>query len=477
MASVVAERRGLQLPNVDAPSPTRLRRTRTAFLMLCGYLLSQSFMIPLRAVGPSWALWPSLSDVFAGLMVLYYAANYRYFRRISPANSRILQGLMLILAGTFSVLLVTYTASSVTLMSGSTRAGNFGIFELYRLVQFTLIFRVAAGIPFTPKRLRMLSTSVGAALLIAVGALAGTYSSVIRTSMLVAHLPSDFNTAGPWAYLANTQLPDVGTIGYNHGYTAVQIVMLVGLYLSLQVRQDRLVEVIYLLVGLGGVFLTGSRAGLVAIAILTAAYFLRKPSKLIIATALSILLLLGVGGMANRFDVDLNRTYERDTALAQPLDPQHLSGRQDIWHQALAFVQADPTRWMIGAGPGSAAQLDTNAHMMILHVVVETGIVGLTVFGWLAYTVLRLLRKQKSYTRPLLWVSVALLISSLTQETFYPIPAFGHFLGFYLCSLAIALSAGPGVSASQRQQRTLDRRQLDARNHRNAVLQLGADAR
>lgn len=37
-------------------------RTRILFVGLCAYILSQGFTIPILPVGPSWAIWPLLSD-------------------------------------------------------------------------------------------------------------------------------------------------------------------------------------------------------------------------------------------------------------------------------------------------------------------------------------------------------------------------------------------------------------------------------
>ena len=314
----------------------------------------------------------------------------------------------------------------------------------------------------TPKRLGKLSKAAGAALIAVLISLAGTYSSLIRTSWLVALLPSDFNTAGPWAYMAHTQLYDVGTIGYNHAYTAIQIMMLLSLYMTLQARENRTLVVVLLLMSLGGVFLTGSRAGMAAMVLFVAAYFIRKPGMLAIAVVLTVFLLVGAGSLIDKLDINVSQTLHREAALSNPLDPGNLSGRQGIWLLSLAFVKVDPLRWAIGAGPGSAAQLGTNAHMLFLHIVLESGLIGLSIFGWVTYNVLRRLRRQGAVARPIFWVTVAFLISSLTQETFYPLPSFGHFLGLYLCSLAIILNTG-------------GRRQPRAGNHRNPVLQLRAN--
>jgi hypothetical protein len=102
-----------------------------------------------------------------------------------------------------------------------------------------------------------------------------------------------------------------------------------------------------------------------------------------------------------------------------------------------------PIRWVLGTGFGTAVDADPvlhqDAHMLPLQIIIETGVIGLIVATYLFSTILRYLYVSEVGFKPLFWATVALLIGSLTQETFYPVPALGHFIGFYLCSVAIAL--------------------------------------
>ena len=77
--------------------------------------------------------------------------------------------------------------------------------------------------------------------------------------------------------------------------------------------------------------------------------------------------------------------------------------------------------------------------MLPLHIILETGIVGLLMFFLLFSNILKCLYQNESGTKPVFWVTVCLLIGSISQETFYPVAALGHFLGFYLSSVAIVL--------------------------------------
>ncbi len=75
--------------------------------------------------------------------------------------------------------------------------------------------------------------------------------------------------------------------------------------------------------------------------------------------------------------------------------------------------------------------------MLALHIIVESGLCGFTIFAALAVWVMRRLWRYDTYSRPIFWGSMALLFSSLTQETFYPVPALAYFLGVYVIVLAI----------------------------------------
>jgi hypothetical protein len=68
----------------------------------------------------------------------------------------------------------------------------------------------------------------------------------------------------------------------------------------------------------------------------------------------------------------------------------------------------------------------------------ETGIFGLLFFFFLFRALLQGLWKSGIMGQSLALVSLGLLVASLTQETFYPVPAAGSFLGVYLALCGIA---------------------------------------
>jgi O-antigen ligase len=86
------------------------------------------------------------------------------------------------------------------------------------------------------------------------------------------------------------------------------------------------------------------------------------------------------------------------------------------------------------------------AHNNFLHVLMETGICGLILFLTFYIVVLVLLYKQGKCDHLALsyfFITLALLISGITQETFWFQPAFGLFWLFHTSLLALIINANP----------------------------------
>lgn len=427
-----------------AEQPIQLRRTRLAFFALCCYLASQAIGIPVIAFGPSWAVWPTLSDIAIGIMAVCAINGYRRYRVTSKANNEIFQGLLLVLGGSVLAFFFIYMRNTITSIGGSDKSMSIGMFQIYHLTQFVFVFWVTAGIPLPESRLKLLSRIVDIVLLIVFAGVLGTYFSVINTRQLVSHLPAMSTATGPWSALYNRQMSEIGLVGYNHAYTALQLIMLAALALHLKPKSGPFIESMYLLMCMIGVVASGSRAGMASAAIFIAAHLIRKPGTLITIFIVSIVLSITAGGvLLQNQDINMEETIGRLMSLQRPTEPEALSGRQEIWKESYSFIQEDPLRWLIGAGPGSVAQQGYNAHMLYMQIVMEAGLIGLIIFILIFVKVIKYLNRIEEGTKPILFATLVFLISSFTQETFYPVPALGHFLGLYLCSLAIALRFNP----------------------------------
>jgi len=416
--------------------------TRFAFFALCLYLLSQAYEIPILAVGPSWSVWPVLSDIAVGFMAISWIMSHRFLRIRTIADSSIYQALVIVFVSLCTAFILADLRSTLTSIKGIDRGASFGIFQIYRMIQFLLVFRVASGIPLNPKRVAIMSYTAGAALILAFIGIVGTYTGFLPTQLLVSQLPGDINSCGPWISLSNSQWFEAGTIGYNHSYTSVQLLMLAALALGLQLRRNTFLNFAYLFMAGVGVFLTGSRAGMAAAVIFVLSYFLRKPVYLAVAVIAFALMFSASSGWLGDLNLGLGATTERQLTLRDPVNPENLSGRAEIWRESLEFLQEDPVRWIVGAGPGFIAQFGSNAHMLYLHLIIEGGIIGLLMFCFAIRRMIKALYEFELGEKPIFWVTIALLISSFTQETLYPVPAMGHFLGLFFCSIALAVNIG-----------------------------------
>jgi hypothetical protein len=424
-------------------------RTTLAFVGACCYLASQAFQIPLMAVGPSWAVWPNLSDLAFAVLLLSLLTGSRHLRMLSAANRKVFSGLLVLFGATVAAFLAVSVRDLFAVAPQTEKSADFGLFHIYRFAQFVLVYRVIAGLPLTRSRARTLSLIAEVTLALAFLGVLGTYTSLLPTPLLVSHLPSERSVAGPWVTLSMGQWYEAGTIGYNHSHVAVQLVMLAGLAVGLRLRRCAFLDIACLALATAGVFLSASRAGMAAALFLLVAYFFRRPSALTIAVLVFGLAFSAFSGFLGDLGIGVAETAERQLTLRRPLDPENLSGRAGIWQDSLDFLLADPIRWVVGAGPGGAMQLGNNAHMLALQIILEGGVIGLTLFFWVMYTTMTCLYRFERGARAIFWTTGALLVSSFTQETLYPVPSMGHFLGLYLFSVALVLGLNSNEPARE----------------------------
>lgn len=443
------------LEQASSSSLLELRRTKGLFFALCCYLLSQSFTIPLVPIGPSWAVWPNFPDLAVGLLVLMLLFNFRWASPASHPNRRVFLLLLMVLYG--SILSYTFYLS----WADKNAAGvKFGIFQIYRLIEFITIFRITTYIPLTPGRINVLRRIVDFVLVFVCLGIILTFFGIIPLSLMIAHLPQSFDVAGPWSrYIPDRTGSGWGTISYHHAYVSLQVFMLVVLRIHLSLGEKKQYKSknkflhnsnnILLLLSVFACFLSGSRAGIVTILLFLAIYLVINKTNALNFAIWSILAALPAMTLAkimfavverDNTDPDRLSIFDRQKTLLNADDSENLAGRDQIWVEKLSFLDEEPRRWLLGEGFGSASDSGSyNAHMLYLHIITETGIVGLFCFGLLFAQILSSLYRYELGWKPIFWATISLLFSSLTQENFYPVDALGHFIGFYLCSVAIAL--------------------------------------
>jgi hypothetical protein len=424
------------------------------FVALCGYLLSQIYLIPLYPWGPSWAVWPRLADLAVGFLVATALLS-------KPGNWPVTESSRAV----FRLLVIGYIACIgsfflVNLLVGAGGRGlaiNDGQYYLYRATQFLVVYWVAMRTPLTPSRQRILWRIAAATLVVSCLLCYASWFGALPGPALVRHLPQAREVCGPWAVYVKDRARGYGLIGFNHGYVAAQLLILTALTLNLAPRRRPLVDVTLIALALGACFACGSRAGFAAMGLFTFALFVRNPIYVPLAA-----LLLGVASMfvPEQFaSGDIERVATEQAKIANPMEAAQFRARLNIWSEWLDRFYSEPHLLVMGLGFGGVRGEagERMGHMQYLTVLGEFGIIGLLFFLWLYYTILHGLWRHEAKPSPVFWATVALLFGALTQETFYPVVSFGHFLGLYFFTVALALRpqpvaavAGPAAGSRER---------------------------
>ncbi|MEG4166345.1 MULTISPECIES: O-antigen ligase family protein [unclassified Microcoleus] len=423
-------------PNSIPISSSQLKGTKWLFFAFCCYLLSQSFTVPILPIGP-WALWPCFSDLAFFFIVFTFIRCRQYTTPLSLPNKNIFSIFIIILLGSILSYLC-YLASAEPNAVGP----PFGAFQLYRFVQYFSSFWLIARIPLTPERLQKMRQIVDGVLIFVCLGVFLTYAGVIPLSLITAHLPK----VGAWQYYGS--VGEIGTkglgfVGYNHAYVAAQVMMLLILRLHLGSNQKNdISNTTFLILSALTVFISESRSGFAAILFLMSLYLVTKPIYVLFIVNLAWILPVLASALGLK-SIELN-SYEgsiidRQLTVFQANNTDNLSGRDKRWAAHLAALDDNQVSWIVGNGFGSAIDRGDNAHMLYLQITSETGLIGLSIFGILFGMILFYLYKIEIKEKPFLWGTVTFLLTALSQETFYPEPALGQFLGLYISSVAIVL--------------------------------------
>lgn len=424
------------IPNSIPISSSHLQRTKWLFFALCCYLLSQSVTVPILPIGP-WAIWPGLSD-FAFLFIVFnFIRCHRYTTPLSIPNKRIFLIFIAILLGCLQSYL-SYLASADENANGA----PFGAFQIYRLVQYFSLFYLIGRIPLTTERLQAMRRTIDGVLIFVCLGVFLTYAGVIPLELITAHLPK----VGAWKFyegVGKLGTKGLGFVGYNHAYVAAQVMMLLILRLYLVTNQKKdMSNTILLILSTLTVFISESRSGFGSILFLLSIYLISKPFYALCMVNIGWILSVLASALELQ-PIEANSVYgsitDRQLTVFQANKTENLSGRDERWAAHLSSLDENPVNWFVGNGFGSAIDRGDNAHMLYLQITSETGLIGLCIFVVLFSMILFYLFKIEIKEKPLFWGTITFLITGFSQETFYPQPALGQFLGLYLSSVAIVL--------------------------------------
>ncbi|CAM3610556.1 O-antigen ligase family protein [Deinococcus frigens] len=418
-----------QTSRAAAPPTRTAHLLQGAVIWLAGaFLLFQWFGLPVLAVGPSWALWQTVPDL---LLWAALGAAALYQRPVGRAQVGVWRGLLGLGAGCVLAFALLFWMRDGHLGV----AVPFGLFQLFKLIQILGLFWVVSRLPLSRALLARWHTAVLISFVITVVTVAWTYFSPALPTLLGQVLPHGLGISGPWEsyYLHNEK--GLGAIGYNHAHVAAMVLLQAALLGILRPGRS---QMWVLVAALLACFLSGARAGLVGCLLFVVLESVRMPLRA--SLSLALLVLAGLVVLPS-LQGDLGGLIARQSTLLDAGDASNLAGRADIWRVYLDALLADPARMLIGSGFGSGvANNGANAHTLILQVVYETGLAGLSVL--LIFFVVLIMRLRALGTRAAgiaLNLLAGLWLTALTTETFYPVPALGSFLPLLALALAVAL--------------------------------------
>ncbi len=421
-------------------------------LLCCAYVISQIYMVPVWVVGPSWSVWPSITDLVVLLMLVLLPLTRNHGVRPRPAVTTAKRVLLFVTGGavvSYLVLTLNYFGLKTTDIFND-KGQNVGLYQIYRLCQLLTVFWFSTRVSWDPKRRLWLRRSIALTFWVSCALLLANYFDWVQTPALSPQIPKDLNIAGPWAYYSLGVIGNpVGGISFHHAYPAMQILLLAAMYLYLLPMAKVWLPCCILSCLWLCALVSGSRAGFVAVTVLVVAAVLSRPRQLLLLTASTALVVVGSLYFSANLDDAFSRAVSRQESIASSYDEDGLAGRVEIWRERVALLNWEPVLWLTGTGFGSAIESGNNGHMLYLHTTLECGLLGTGVFLFLAWKVSLFLWREGTAARILCYLTFAILLSGLTQETLYPVPALGHFSGMFLFCIGVVLSS-PSLQSPRR---------------------------
>ena len=183
------------------------------FSLLCLFLLSQSYLVPLAAIGPSWAVWPDLSDIVIACMAV--VLPWRSSRLLTSEARRLaVFGWVTLALWTASLCVVTLYAlpriGFYPLPADPSKARGAGVTELYRMVQCQCVLLSAVSVRWTRGRLAVLGWISCVLWIATAGFVLLTFSGLVSTELLSHGLPADVSLSGPWGAYISLVIPAWG---------------------------------------------------------------------------------------------------------------------------------------------------------------------------------------------------------------------------------------------------------------------------
>lgn len=154
------------------------------------------------------------------------------------------------------------------------------------------------------------------------------------------------------------------------------------------VNFKQIIKLLFCIVCIYYIFLTGSRSGLLGVAIISVICFnLDLKKNIYIILGLLILFIFLIPNILEQLPKDLLERFSLDAMLGKTSES---SSRLEIWRIALKTISE--SNWLVGNGAGATEHLigiryykDAAVHNYLLGHILELGLIGVTLFTTLVY--------------------------------------------------------------------------------------------
>jgi len=188
-----------------------------------------------------------------------------------------------------------------------------------------------------------------------------------------------------------------GEEGLDQNYLATLISIAYGLVFfdiadKRSVNFKQILKLLFCIMCIYYIFLTGSRSGLLGVAIISVICFnLDLKKNIYIILALLILFIFLIPNILEQLPKDLLERFSLDAMLGKTSES---SSRLEIWRIALKTISE--SNWFVGNGAGTTEHLigiryyrDVAVHNYFLGHILELGLIGVTLFTMLAFKIFK----------------------------------------------------------------------------------------
>ncbi|HUQ93353.1 MAG TPA: O-antigen ligase family protein [Bryobacteraceae bacterium] len=187
-------------------------------------------------------------------------------------------------------------------------------------------------------------------------------------------------------------------------------------YLSVRTSSFRWLNRMYIPCAIVAALLTASRGALVTLAVCLLFPLLSRPKASVRSVLSGIVLLLVSAGLVLTFWSGIS--IRRLSTIGDQLNARDLNGRMEIWQRGMDAFMEHPLVGVgggaFGGAVGARRSRELAAHNTMLGVAVEHGLVGLTLFMGVVFSLLRVAWRAPKSERKLWMVSLLAWIVAIT---------------------------------------------------------------